>query len=584
MSTTTITAPVAVISYAPEEELHLVEFLAERLRTRFAGDGPEHARIDKRYPSRVLQLGILPPLPEPDATEPITPEELAKKLNRAPSTIGLDFLMTRKDGRCAIELSADFAVYVQRYPSRDEQEEFYRGEDYRSGEEDERDAEADDSNMRLRPVFERFDVPVRDRDVELDGDRGEATLELAPELTAALGHALLDDATVYPFAARRSQTLPVSALDGDQAGFEAAIREAEGDARSRPLEPHDVKLHVSWRAEGEDLLRVQVTLRNDTLVKLRSKRKRKPEADQGDKTKKQEPRELPRDMELFNCRVRVLPAAGSFAKTVYTRKPKDFRYGEFGSVWATGRNCVARRAEPQEDPAEPLISDTWPRWVQPRLAHRQDAGTEVTFAELANEASCVAALTRILGAMKVFEGRWKQAIDAMPTGNELQREQKQDCSDGLTDFQGEMAAFDRGIACITTDPLLAKAFRAANRCFDAVGAKRDPQVSSWRLFQVVYHVIHLAALRAREARRRRPDAPSWTPWTCSGSRPAAARPRRISGSSSSRCSTTAARQAARRHRHAALPAADALRPAAPAPAHSCCRRRSDHRRRLLEHR
>jgi helicase-like protein len=495
-STATPAAPATF--YTPAEELHLVEHLAERLRGRFAGDGPDHQLIDKRYPSKVLQLGILPALPQPDPTEPIGPEELAKKLGRAPSTMGLDFLMSRENGTAAVELEADFSVYVQRYPTRDEQEEFYRGEDYQSGGEDERDA--DDSsggNMRLRPMFDRYDVAVRDRRVPLDSDRGEAELDLGPDVVAALGGALTATTTVYPLAARRAQTLPGAALDNDQPGFEHATHEAEGDARQRPLTPHDVKLHVAWRPEGENV-RVQVTLRNDTQVKLR-KRRRKPAADgNGGSKKDKEPRELARDMELFNCRVRVLPAAGSLRKTHYTRKPTDYRYVEFGSVWCTGRNCVGRRMDVEEHPGEPLTTETWPRWVQPRLFHKQERDTQVTFAELADPTDCIPALMCILGAMKVFKGRWDRALAAMPESGEREREEKKACKDALDDFEAEMAAFDRGIGCLTADPLLAKAFCAANRCFENVGAKRDPAVTSWRLFQVVYIVIQLQALRARE--------------------------------------------------------------------------------------
>src|SRR3954451_16981820 len=46
--------------------------------------------------------------------------------------------------------------------------------------------------------------------------------------------------------------------------------------------------------------------------------------------------------------------------------------------------------------------------------------------------------------------------------------------------------------------MLAKASRAANHVFDVVGADRN--ITTWRLFQVVYQVIHVAALRARAQR------------------------------------------------------------------------------------
>ncbi|MGH3495816.1 MAG: hypothetical protein ACRDQ1_21670, partial [Sciscionella sp.] len=100
------------------------------------------------------------------------------------------------------------------------------------------------------------------------------------------------------------------------------------------------------------------------------------------------------------------------------------------------------------------------------------------------------ALGRITSAMKAYEGAWEQQLADWPA------ESKAQCEAALGDFRQDIASFERGLACLNRDPLLARAFRAANRVFSAVSADRE--IYTWRLFQVVYQVIHVASLRARE--------------------------------------------------------------------------------------
>src|SRR4051812_99331 len=110
----------AVTPATPQEQLRLVEHLHGTLRDLFSGAAPEYEEIRGRYPSKVLQLAVIPPLPEPDPETGETPEQFAKRLRRPPSNIGLDFELRRDpDGNATVELDGRFSFYVQRYPDRE---------------------------------------------------------------------------------------------------------------------------------------------------------------------------------------------------------------------------------------------------------------------------------------------------------------------------------------------------------------------------------------------------------------------------------------------------------------------------------
>lgn len=501
MSTTdTRPADTTVPDATPHEERALVDHLHNRLRELFSGSAPEFEEIRGRYPSKVLQVGVIPPLPEPDPDTGETPEQFAKRLRRPPSNIGLDFEVGRDpDGACVVEVEARFAHYVQRYPDRDAQAEFFAGAREKETREEEENSEEPDTkeNMRLLPVFKRYDIDAGRISVALQGDIGEEVIELDGPIADALGNVLRDQGTVYPFWGRRSQTLKADAIDGDQAHFEHAIAEAEGGSRSEPLAPPKASIVVTWQPSGDSRLRVQATLRNDTQVKLRNQeRPKKRGKKSGDEGEEKEKRTLARDMDLFDTRLRVFQEAGAFKRIEFRRAPKDFRYADLRQVWAVGRNCHGRRMDLERDGdagvEEPLTTDHWPVYPQKRMTPRRDKNLQLRFAELADEATCMQALGRILSAMKTYQGQWEQQLADWP------EESKYECTKALENFRRDIEGFERGVACLNRDPLLAKAFRMANHVFDLVGADRG--IETWRLFQVVYQVIHVAALRAREQR------------------------------------------------------------------------------------
>lgn len=478
MTETTIERPAqgaAPLSEADDQE-RIALHLSDRVRSLLAGDAPERKRIVRRRPSKVLQLGVLPPQPPVDDERAV--EELAQRGGGggAPSTIGLDFLVQPRDGTAVIEIEAEFSVYVQRYPSYEEQKQWWGESATREG--DDEEEEVKQGRMSLLSVYERFDIQAGPVEVTIDSAAAPEKIEndLAEAISAALGTALTDTETVYPFI--KTQTLPEEALESKQA-WEAAIKEAEGDARQRPHTPHSAGISVSWRKSGGNL-RVHVSLANAAVAKARPK-----------KTEKQKgPRELYRELHLFNARVRVSEKTGSFERTQFNQAPEDFRYADSRYVWATGHNCVGDRDSDQG----PLRTETWPLYRQRRLVPRSKEGLEVRFADLANEKTYRAALDGIYAEMQAFERGWKEALATWPDETT-----KRECELALTAFQGDMRSFQRGIRCLVEDAQLRRAYLEANEVFRRQGATRKIAITKWRLFQAVYQVIHLAALRARES-------------------------------------------------------------------------------------
>jgi hypothetical protein len=477
-----------------EEEERLVRHLSETARVRFTGEGEDHRIIIGTTPSKVLQLGILPALPQPGPDEQISAEQLAQRIGQAPSTMGLDLRLDRRGGDGVLEVLVRLSFYVPRYPSRAEQAAFYSDEHAHAqsrredeGFEDEEGSggpatEASRGTMRLMAKYERFDLETTSR-VTVDGERGEEIVDLSAEVSAQLDGALAAKETVYPFLGRRGQTLDVAALDGDEATFSAAIALAEGGARDEIHAVPEVRLTVAWQPDGEGSVRVQVTLGNETTEPQLAGRGGRSRAQQGGA------RVVPREQALFNCRLEVDALEGTVLPLRFRQAPGDFRYADTRYTWALGRSCVARR----DGEDGPLLTDTWPAYRQARtVPTRGEHGElELRFSELADERSMMAALERVAAAMDAFDTRWQDHLESW-TGD---RESRHACEAARSEWHAEVAAFRRGIACLEEDPELRRSFALANEVFKRVGVRRGYE--TWRLFQVGFIVTQMSALRAR---------------------------------------------------------------------------------------
>ncbi len=298
---------------------------------------------------------------------------------------------------------------------------------------------------------------------------------------------LADPKTVYPFAV--SQQLPNSALDGTDAEYWQAIRQAEGDARTRPLAPPRVTVQADWRLMPDDTVKVTLNLMNLTIQPRKERRKK---GEHGTRF---------RELALFNAHLRAFEHTGAFTRSGFRQAPEDFRYEHLRWVWATGHNCVARRMDTAEHPGQPITTETWPMYRQKRMVPNPDPALHLKFSELAGP-GYLTALRRVAAAMDDFEAAWRLELTTWSDPAT-----KQACADALTAFhERDVAGFALGIRCLQDDPRLAAAFRAANEVFARSGAARKNPITTWRLFQVVYQVIQLSCLRARETQDPALDA------------------------------------------------------------------------------
>lgn len=540
------TTEEAVATTRNRDQERIVRHLAEHVRRELAGEAQQF--IERTWPHRKLQLGVLPPLPPPedppndqaaDTTDDKNNETSAVarvEPGRPPSTMAAEFLYVPEDTSATLEVEADFSVYIQRYPTREQQAEYwartggvgtdlegepsdvetttdaeanktvdttsdtadadYTGDANDNGEALSANEPPDDSGdtgkpkskrppvMSLMRLFERVDIHVGPITVALDPEQRFDQIDLRDDVQAAieqtLAPVLAARETVYMFQSG-TQTLPEGALDSDDAWWET-IRTAEGAARAKALAMHCATILVNQRRDRNGRLRIRVTLENESVAPRRRPRGH-------------EDRELGRDMHLFNSSVLARRVDGHFHKIEFAQAPEDFRYDLLRLVWAHGSNAVAEgvdaRGEPVPLDAHPdaVRTTTWPVFRQRRL--KTSPEYEIAFAELAGD-GWRGALARVEQGMRQFLAEWN---------DELQRpewagERRAECERDRDAFADEIRRFTLGLRALDEDANLARAFREANVVFDRIGQTR--KIKTWRLFQLVYQVMHCSALRARE--------------------------------------------------------------------------------------
>jgi hypothetical protein len=464
----------------------LVRYLAQRTRDRLSGDAAELADIQER-PSQVLQLGVLPPLPPPDPDRGLTSEQVAQERRLPPSHIGAVFHLDPEPDatQATLEVQAAFLFYVQVYPDRETQAA-YQGVDLggrQAGQAPQANGRAARSAIAER--YKRHRIESGPIPVTLDLTApGRVTVPLDTAIRAVLGPVLADSKTVYPFSAA-GQRLPDQAVTGSDEDYWEAIRQAEHPT-ARAQRPHELPvgaIEVDWRRQADGRVRVQAVLANKT-VEIREKRK------QG-----QVPT-IRRELHFFNSRLEVRPLDEPIVPTRFRDTPQDFRYDHLRDVDATGINCVARRGDHADGQLWPVVTDTFPMYVQRRIEQNDDESVRMMFDELRGS-EALAALGRIQNAMADFEAAWRRALADWADATTYDHAAK-----AMEVFQDhDMALFARGMRCLRDDERLLAAFRAANEVFHRIDSAKAPEkrFGTWRLFQVVYQVCQLPALRAREA-------------------------------------------------------------------------------------
>ena len=197
-----------------------------------------------------------------------------------------------------------------------------------------------------------------------------------------------------------TQTLPESALDSDDAWWEA-IRTAEGAARAKSLALHKATILVNQRRDRNGRLRIRVTLENESVAPRRRPRGH-------------DDRELGRDMHLFNSvsarapRRRTLPRDRVRAGTggLPLRSAAPGLGARLATLSPKASTPAASRCRSTVQP-EAVRSTTWPIFRQRRLKTNPDY--EIAFAELAGD-GWRGALGRVEQGMRRFLSEWDEEL------------------------------------------------------------------------------------------------------------------------------------------------------------------------------
>lgn len=194
------------------------------------------------------------------------------------------------------------------------------------------------------------------------------------------------------------------------------------------------------------------------------------------------------DQAFYDCRLQVrLLSGGRIMPMNFNLAPDDYRYHGVATEVGHGRRCVAI----ENDGA--VVTETLPRYAQRRMVSRTDHIPVLRWSDLASDPSSL--LAQVSQAMKNYIGEWDEWLrDA--ANQHFAEESAKD----RTAFINEMNAFELGLEALRCDPDLQRAFQLANEAFAMASAGRA--YDTWRLFQLVYIVMHLPALAARRHRSR----------------------------------------------------------------------------------
>ncbi len=469
-----------------EREQAVVAYLGRRLESRLADrGGARHApgwepkqnvvvgvlgaRFVEVEPDKEGDAGNSPG----DAVAAAGAEALSSEAEVAPS-MGLTFSVTAdSDKDIELSIDVDCALYLQEYPSREEQDKYMRPEGLGENEHAAEGGAADDAeggeersrkkrkrSVGLVPVWRRYNISAKGvlLSVPLTGEHSVEKTALEQAVREAIdGHFSLPVAA-RPFSTR-TRTVPSDSIESEEK-FRAAIRAVE-DKSYKALYP---QLSLTGFADvaSENYL-VSVSLSNETVV----------------------PAKPFQDVAVYDCRLQVRVSSGAtMTPQRFVLAPHDYRFEDLALVAGHGRGCVAV-AE-----AEGIATHTLPVHTQNVVLPRSDHVPPLDWSDLSKDPFPI--LDGVETAMRRYVEEWESFLSrASNNVRAASTEEK-------TRFEDEIRRFRLGQSVMRTDPRLLKAFILANAVFAKANESRP--YSAWRLFQLVFIVSHLPALAARENR------------------------------------------------------------------------------------
>jgi hypothetical protein len=323
-------------------------------------------------------------------------------------------------------------------------------------------------SVRLAPVFARRRIAAAvSLEVPLAGgtvtDRGVGQDRLTDAITSN------PQRLAYVLRGRSKTGVSRAAFDAGEEAYEAEIT----DRRTNDLPPlPSVEFLASSTPDPRGGWRINLTLANRAVSASR--------------------RDRP-SQTIYNAQFAARLREGRYCNFGYRLSDRDWRTEP--KVFAHGRFCVG------EVDGNVVRTNTWP--IYRDLVFESRPELQPGFRELADDP--LAVLRGIAAQMDAFANDWRAFI----AEGTLDSDRAAACERDLATFVDESERFRRGITLLQRDERLLAAFVNTNRAFlllntpNALHPNQDtvhgkPQITSWRLFQIVFIVLGLSALAARE--------------------------------------------------------------------------------------
>ncbi len=445
------------------QEEAIVRYLVDRVAQRLTDRGGHRHGLDWE-PRQNSVVGVLDATrmrhgqeagaeAEPATPELATPDDVAG--------IAVDLAVVPGTAEIELEVTADFAIYLERYPEFDEQLRYTArgivGDQPVSGQ---AVVPGTLDRLVLGRVFERVDVSVPPINMRLTLDGTHTRIDSAVQagVRAAIDLAFADRTTSRRFA-KRTRELRGAEL-ASEAAYWAAIEQ---------YEDHDAKVQYPLpvldgfvEPLGAGVYLVTVGLRNEAVA--------------GDKPFQ--------DLALYDCRfqVSVLPPSQLQPRRL-ALAPEDYRYEDIAQVYAQGHGCVA------EMTGKRIETNCLPLFLQPKIVTRAEHVSALKWKLLADGDTF--ALNGIKAAMQTYLDEWDAFLASAPPASGQESGRERDA------FADEYRRYRLGLLAMQQDERLAQAFRLANQAMEKAGRGRG--YTTWRLFQLVFLVSHLPDLAARES-------------------------------------------------------------------------------------
>ena len=481
--------------------------LIETVRRRFAGEDAAMARAVGWEPDERVVIGILDPREPrfPPPSHPDLPEEPGVPVDvLPPSELGVTVWVELPAGSTHAHFDVDvsFSVYLPEYPTWDEQQAWATGRP-RDASHDQLQSAHNDPHVdgvhsaneepqtgvsnaargtdgpnssehssrqyeRLAPVFVRRNIQTT---ISLVVPLAAATVTDDGVLQAVLTETITSNPSrlAYELRGRAKRSISRAALDSGAVAYEAEISERR--TNQLPSLP-TVEFLASTKPDPRGGWRIHLTLANATEATTR--------------------RDKPTQT-VYNAQFSAQLRHGQYRNFGYRLSDLDWRTEPH--VYAHGRFCVG------EVQGNTVRTNTWP--IYRDRIFESVSQLQPEFKDLIDNP--IGVLKTIATRMDEYANEWHHHISL----NSIDEPRLTACNDDLDAFLNESQRFRQGIQLLRSDANLLTAFVETNRAFllqntpdalnpDSKKSSTEPDISSWRLFQIVFIVCGLAGLAARE--------------------------------------------------------------------------------------